>query len=109
MELRKITAIIRSTALQDVEQKLRSMHVPGLSTTRVKGYGEYSNFFSRDPKVLHARIEIFAEKGRAEVIARAIVEAARTGTAGDGLVAILPVERIWRIRTGHEATEEEVC
>ena len=108
MELRKVTAIVRCTALEDVERKLRGMHVSGFTSTQVKGCGEYENLYSRDPKTLHARIEVFADEARAEEVARAIVEAAHTGAPGDGIVAILPVESIWRVRTKRLATTSEL-
>ncbi|VAW89510.1 hypothetical protein MNBD_GAMMA17-635, partial [hydrothermal vent metagenome] len=59
MDYRKITAIIRRDVLEKVEQKLQAMGVQGISVTRVKGYGEYADFYSRDWMVSHARIEIF--------------------------------------------------
>lgn len=108
MELRKVTAIIRSDLLSQVEERLQDIGVKGLSVTHVKGYGEYANFFAHDWLVRHARIEIFAEKKRAEEIAQAIMETAHTGVSGDGLVAILPVEKIFRIRTRCEAGLNEI-
>lgn len=106
--LRKVTAIIRSSVLNDVERRLRDIHVPGVSVTKVKGYGEYANFFRPDWSCRHARIEIFCRHERADEIARAIVDAAHTGGAGDGLVVVLPVESIYRVRTRGVATSDEL-
>ncbi len=108
MELRKVTAIIRSHALERVEERLQRMGVKGLSVSNVKGYGEYANFFTHDWLITHSRIEIFAEKHRAEQIAHAVLETARTGAQGDGFVAISPVEKVFRVRTGTEATPDEI-
>jgi nitrogen regulatory protein P-II 1 len=108
MELRKVTAIIRSSMLKQVEERLQGLHVRGLSVSNVKGYGEYSNFFTHDWMVTHSRIEIFTVGSRADAIARAILETAHTGKSGDGFVAVLPVEKVYRIRTGAEATTEEI-
>jgi nitrogen regulatory protein PII len=36
------------------------------------------------------------------------MEAAHSGLAGDGIIAIIPVERIYRIRTKTEATIEGI-
>ncbi|MDZ4142468.1 MAG: P-II family nitrogen regulator [Methylotenera sp.] len=98
MQFRKITAIIRSEALEKVEQRLQKLGVPGISVTRVKGYGEYANFYTHDWMATNARIEIFSTAKRAEEIARAIMEVANSGTPGDGIVAVLPVEKIYNIR-----------
>lgn len=108
MELRKITAIIRVSRLETVEKRLQDLGVPGISVTKVKGYGEYANFFSRDWLVEHARIEIFLTQKRADEIARAIMAAAHTGGAGDGLVVVLPVETVYRIRSGGPATADDL-
>jgi nitrogen regulatory protein P-II 1 len=100
--LRKIVAIIRNESLEKVEGRLVDMRVKGISVTRVKGYGEYANFFNPDWMVTHSRLEIFAERARVEEIAAAIMEAAHTGMEGDGIVAIIPVEKLYRIRTKSE-------
>jgi nitrogen regulatory protein P-II 1 len=108
MKCKKIVAIFRTLELEKVERKVQELGVRGVSVTRVKGYGEYSNFFSRDWMVTHARLEVFVNTSRAEEIARAIMEAAHTGIPGDGLIAIIPVEQIYRIRTKSEARPEEI-
>lgn len=106
--LRKVTAIVRVNRLERIERRLQDLLVPGVSVTKVKGYGEYEDFFARDWMSEHARIEIFLRRERAEEVARAIVEAAHTGVAGDGIVVVLPVESIYRIRSGELATSDEI-
>lgn len=108
MEFRKVTAIIRVDALEGVERKLRDMGVKGVSVTKVKGYGEYADFYSKDWMVSHARIEIFTHENKADAIARAIMEAAHAGVEGDGIVAVLPVEKVYRIRTRTMASSDEI-
>ena len=104
---RKVTAIIRSSALERVEKTLAGLCVPGISVTKVKGYGEYANFYARDWMVDHARVELFVRREQAEEVVQAIIDAAQTGLAGDGIVAILPVEAVYRIRTGELAMLDE--
>jgi nitrogen regulatory protein P-II 1 len=106
MEFRKITAIIRINKAEQVAQKLKSIGVPGMSCTHVNGYGEYANFYSSDWQVEHARVEIFVQTSRAGEIVEAIMEAARTGVTGDGIVAVLPVEHLYHIKTGEESKED---
>lgn len=105
--LRKVTANVRAGVLEKVEQRLHDLRVPGISVTKVKDYGECANFFTRDWLVEHARIEIFLTRDRATEIARPIVEAAHTGIPGDGIVVVLPVESIYRIRTGELMAADE--
>ncbi len=108
MNYRKITAIIQRDVLEKVEQKLQEIGVRGISVTKVKGYGEYANFYSRDWMVSHARVEIFTHESQAEDIAQAIIETAHVGLEGDGIVAVLPVEKLYRIRTCSEAASDEI-
>lgn len=97
MALRKVTAIIRTEVLEEIEQHLEAIGVPGISVTYVKGFGNYANFFKSPPLVTHARIEIFIEESRVKSIVDTIMECAHTGRAGDGIIAVLPVEQIYKI------------
>ena len=108
MEFRKITAIIHPDRLEAVETQLRQLGVPGVSVTKVKGFGEYTNFYTPDWMCSHVRIEIFIEKAKADLIASTIIDAAHAGIAGDGIVAVLPVESIYRIRTKEKCTAD-IC
>jgi nitrogen regulatory protein P-II 1 len=98
VQFAKITAIIRCARLDEVETELRLAGIEGLTVSYVKGFGEYANFFRRDWTTTHGRLEIFVPRERAEHVAEIITNAARTGTPGDGVVAILPVERFYHIR-----------
>ena len=108
MELKKVNAIIRSRLLEDVEERLKKIGIKGLTVTRVKGYGESKSIWAQDWLGTYARIEIFTEKTKADEIASAIMEVAHTGGPGDGIICILPVEKIYRIRTKLEVRPEEI-
>ncbi len=108
MNYRKVTAIIRCDVLEKVESVLRALEVHGISVTKVKGYGEYANFYSSDWMVSHARIEIFTDETQADSIAQAIMKSAHIGVEGGGIIAILPVEKLYRIRTQSEVTANEI-
>jgi nitrogen regulatory protein P-II 1 len=108
VELKKISAIIRSGLLEDVEERLKKIGIKGLTVTRVRGYGEDKAIWAQDWLGAHARIEIFTEEAKAEKIAAAIMEVAHTGGGGDGIICILPVEKIFRIRTKSEVRPDEI-
>jgi nitrogen regulatory protein P-II 1 len=108
MELRKVVAIIRSRLLEDVEDRLKKIGIKGLTVTCVKGYGEDRVICAQDWLGTHARIEIYIEKAKAEKIARVIMEVAHTGGAGDGIICIIPVEKIFRVRTKSEIRPDEI-
>ena len=107
MEYRKVIAIVRADCLEKVEQALQALAVPGVSVSKVKGYGEYRDFYERDWMSGHARIEIFTPQPRALAIAEAIMEASHTGLPGDGIVAIQPVETLFHIESRSVLTGEK--
>ena len=108
MRFRKITAIINPYNLEAVEEKLIELDVPGATVSKVKGYGEYANFFAPDWLVNYVKIEVFIGKHRAEEIAEAIMEVAHSGAKGDGIVTVIPVETVYHIRTKQKC-EHDVC
>lgn len=103
MALRKVTAIVRSALLEAVEEQLIAVGVKGITVTRVKGFGEYADFYSREWLTDHMRIEIFTNANRVAIVREAIMSAAQTGEPGDGIIAVLPVEELYRIRDGATA------
>ena len=107
MDIKAIIAIIRRDKLQDVEQRLRDIGVERINVSKVKGYGEYHDFFARSWMVEEVRVEIFTRNHKVETIIAAIMEGAHTGLPGDGIVAVMPVEKLFLVRTRSEATPEE--
>lgn len=107
MSYKKVTAIFRIDLLEKVEKSLQQLGVHGLSVSKVKGYGEYADFFAKDWMTNHARVELFTDESGAEIAAQTIMDAASLGMEGDGMVAISPVEKLYRIRTKTEVDEED--
>lgn len=99
MEFKEIVAIVRGSVLETVEKRLRDMGVKGISVSPIKGYGEYDNIYKTDRMVTNVKIEIFTGESAVEDIVTAIMDTAHLGIEGDGFVAVLPVEKIYRIRT----------
>lgn len=110
--MKKIEAIIKPHKLDEVKEKLTQLGITGMTVTEVKGFGrqrghkeiyrgtEYHIDFI--PKL---KVEAVVDDANVEKAVNAIVEAARTGSIGDGKIFILPVEEAVRIRTGERGTE----
>lgn len=98
MALKKITAIIRTDALEAVEHRLQGLDVPGITVSRVRGFGELAMFAKRDWMSTHARVEVFTDEVHEERIIDAILEEASSRTPGDGILAVTPVDHLYRIR-----------
>lgn len=98
MGFKKVTAIIQWEALERVEKALEEEGTPGIGVSPVKGYGDYADFYKSPPLVRHARIEIFTDDFRVASTVKLIIDTAHTGLAGDGVVAVMPAEHLYRIR-----------
>jgi nitrogen regulatory protein P-II 1 len=104
----KVIAIIRNDALERVERHLQEVGVRGISVSGVRGYGEYADYYSPEMLTRHLRIEIFTAARQGDAIAQAIMDAAHSGLAGDGIVAVLPVCKVYRIRRRAEVGPDEL-
>jgi len=104
-----IVAIIRSETLNTVLESLYRAEVRGLSISRVQGHGgeierveTYRGTTVKVGLTEKVRLEIGVSDSFVEPTVHAILDAARTGQVGDGKIFVLPVEKVFRIRTGEE-------
>lgn len=107
--MKLIVAIVRPEKLNEVLEALYRAQVRGLTVTRVRGHGgeteDVETYRGTTVKVaLHdkIRIEIGVSDHFVDPTVRAILGAGRTGEVGDGKIFVLPVEKVYRIRTGEE-------
>lgn len=98
-----VVAIVAPGAVEPLESRLRSMHIGGITLTKVRGFGEYKNFFTRDWLTDHTKVEIFVEASAVDGLVDAVLETAGTNVPGAGIVAVLPVDRFLHLRTGTES------
>lgn len=102
MSLKYVIAIIRPDVLDALEAQLAHLHVRGMSVTKVKGFGEYIDLLSKSRLTEHLKIEIFVDESMAEAVTNAIMDVAHSDVPGAGIVAVLPVEKFFHIRTRSE-------
>lgn len=105
--MKLIVAIIRPEKLNDVLEALFKADVRGLTITRAQGHGgevvTVTNYRGTTAKMeLHekVRLEIGVSEPFVEVTVQSILRSARTGEVGDGKIFVVPVEHVYRIRTG---------
>ena len=102
MKYRKVTAIIPTFSLEDVENALLDIAVPGMTVTRAHGMGEYRNFYTKDGMSDCSRVEVYIEAAKASEVADTIAKAVHQGMSTDGVIAITPVEEFMHIREYEE-------
>jgi nitrogen regulatory protein P-II 1 len=110
--MKLIIAYINPFKLEEIRDALKETGVTGLSVGNIQGFGrqaghtetyrgaEYEVDFV--PKV---RIEVLVDDTLAPSVISTIETTARTGSIGDGKIAVLPVEDVIRIRTGERGRD----
>ena len=105
--MKLVVAVIRPERLQNVLESLFRARVAGLTISRVQGHGgeterveTYRGTTVKMELTDKVRLEIGVSDHLVEPTVNAILEAARTGDVGDGKIFVLPVENVYRIRTG---------
>lgn len=109
---KKIEAIIREEALQDVKDVLREIGIVGLNVHEVHGHGRQGGIelswrgtsYQMDllPKI---QVNVVLSDHNVDKTVDAIIKAARTGKEGDGIIFVYPVDNVIRIRTGESGSE----
>ena len=105
--MKKIEAIIREEKLESVKSALEQKGLIGMTVTEVRGRGQQKGL-ALQWRVGEYRVDLLP-KVKVEVVVRdedadgaldTLCCAARTGDIGDGMVFVIPVEEICRVRTG---------
>ena len=110
--MKMVIAYINPYKLDEVRDALKAAGATGLTAINVQGFGRQSGHtetyrgaeyeVQMVPKV---RIEVLVDDAMAAAVIEAIETTARTGSIGDGKIAVLPVEDAVRIRTGERGSD----
>jgi nitrogen regulatory protein P-II 1 len=107
--MKLVVAIVRPDRVNAVLEELYQADVQGVSISRVQGHGgerehveTYRGTTVKMGLSEKVRLEIGVSNHFVQPAVDAILRGARTGAVGDGKIFVLPVEKIYRIRTGEE-------
>jgi nitrogen regulatory protein P-II 1 len=107
--MKLVIAVIRPDKVNEVLEALFRTEVTGLTITRVRGHGgelepveTYRGTTVKMELSDKVRIDIGVSDHFVERTVNAILRSARTGEVGDGKVFVVPVEKVYRIRTGEQ-------
>ena len=105
--MKLIVAYIRPDRLNAVKQELYAKEIYSLSVTNVLGAGRQKGFTETYRGVVmevnllkKVRIEIGVKDELVESAMEAITAGAKTGKEGDGVVFVLDIAKVMRVRTG---------
>jgi nitrogen regulatory protein P-II 2 len=105
--MKLVTAIFKPSRLDAVIDALTEAGATGLTVSEVRGYGrqlgktEVYRGAEYEVRLLpKVKVEVACTDDSSDRLADAIVQAANTGTIGDGKVFIHDLETVVRVRTG---------
>src|SRR3990172_6914715 len=105
--MKLVVAIVRPERLGEVPEALFIAEVRGLTISRVQGHGgeterveTYRGTTVKMELQEKVRLEIGVSDHFVDPTVRSILRAARTGDVGDGHIFLLPLDAVYRIRTG---------
>jgi nitrogen regulatory protein P-II 1 len=98
--LKKIEAIVRAELMNNIKERLRGLGVTGMTISTVLGWSKLRELHlqwrgrpvSYD-LILRSKFEIVAADSQVDDIVHTIVETARTGEHGDGVIFISNIEQ----------------
>jgi nitrogen regulatory protein P-II 1 len=107
-----IVAIVKPFKVDEVKAALLELGVHGMTVSEAQGFGrqrghsevyrgkEYNIDF-----VPKSRIEVLVEDGDAQRVVDTLLSEARTGQIGDGKVWVVPLDSVYRVRTGEAGSD----
>jgi nitrogen regulatory protein P-II 1 len=106
--MNKVEAIVRPERLEVVKEALSQAGFIGLNIVNVTGRGVQKGIVHtgrggeeyRVDMLPKSKIELVVRDGDTERVVSLILEAARTGSIGDGKIFVSPVADAIRVRTG---------
>ena len=110
--MKLITAIIKPQKLDAVKEALVSQGITGMTVSEAKGFGRqlgrtevYRGTQYKVDLIPKIRLEVLVSSKIADKAIEIIVNAARTGSIGDGKVWATAVDSVTRVRTGESGEE----
>ena len=110
--MKLITAIIKPQKLDSVKEALVSQGITGMTVSEAKGFGRqlgltevYRGTQYKVDLIPKIRLEVLVSAKAADKAIEIIVNAARTGSIGDGKVWATAVDSVTRVRTGESGEE----
>jgi nitrogen regulatory protein P-II 1 len=104
--MKKIEAIIRAERMPEVKEQLRQIGIGGMTVSTVSGWSKQRelNLQWRGSPVSYdliprTKFETIVQDDKVDEVIRAIVEHARTGEHGDGVVFVSTIEKAVNIAT----------
>jgi nitrogen regulatory protein P-II 1 len=110
--MKKIEAIVREDRFHLIKIALEEKGFISMTVSDVMGRGKQKGVSLKWRVGEHRieflpkkKIEIIVDDNDCQLVVDTIIERARTGSVGDGKIFVLPVEQVYKIRTGESGPE----
>jgi nitrogen regulatory protein PII len=110
--VKKVEAYIRHESFEPIRTELLELGFPSLTISEVKGSGRQKGITERyrgaevtnylRPKI---KLECVVATKDVQTVVDTVLKHARTGQVGDGKVFVMPVDEVYRVRTGESGEE----
>jgi len=110
--MKKVEAIIKPFKLDEVKSALHEIGIQGITISEVKGVGRqkgHTELYRGAEYVVDflpkMKLEIVVPDDGAQDVVKTIMESAYTGRIGDGKIFVMPIDEVYRIRTGEKGPD----
>ena len=100
--MKLITAIVRTTRLDDVVHSLQRKGIHGMTISEIKGLGDEIPLSGA--YTIHDRIELIVPDDQEEAAVDVLRDHGCIGMRGDGIIAVQHLDYAVKIRTGEKLT-----
>ncbi len=105
--MKQVIAVIRTTQLDSVKDALVNVGIVGMTVSNARGFGrqkgqtqKYRGQTYKVDFLPKLRLEIAVADDKVDLVVKTITDAAHTGEIGDGKIFVMPIDAVYRIRTG---------
>ncbi len=97
--MKMICAVVRSSKVDEVAHRLKSIGVSGCTVFSVRGYGDECHLYAPLIHGGHHKLEIIVGDDQVDRVVNDITEHAFTGLEGDGILSVIDLGSVVEIRS----------
>jgi nitrogen regulatory protein PII len=104
--MKMVWAVVRSSKVDEVAGRLKSIGVSGCTVSRVRGYGDEWHVYE---PLIHGgqhKLEMIVRNDQVDIVVKEIADHACTCLEGDGILAIFDLRSVVEIRSKEEVATE---
>jgi nitrogen regulatory protein P-II 1 len=95
--MKMVMSVVRAESLDRLVGELHGTGFRDMTISNVEGTGEEVSLY---PYTYHKMLQIIVPDNKVDDVVNLILASVRTGFAGDGIIAVHPIDYVVKIRTG---------